>query len=103
MAYQRNGYWYKSVREGQHVRTEYIGSDQQMQFALNCSNEQRMEQMRLLDLAIYQKAIGTQEHETDQTLDSIARQLKLLMEGALMASGYHKHSGTWRKKRKKRQ
>jgi len=75
------------------VRTEYIGSDQRVQFALNCSSEQREEQLRLLDLAI-------QEHATTQTLDSLARQLKLLMEGALMAGGYHKHSGTWRKVRK---
>jgi len=99
MAYQRNGYWYRSVREGQHVRTEYIGLDA-LGLVAACDNERRQEQAQ--ERAKLQALIA-QEGSGDKAIDAIAAQLKALTDNALTASGYHKHSGTWRKKRKKRQ
>jgi cobalamin biosynthesis Mg chelatase CobN len=98
MAHQRNGYWYQSVREGQHVRTVYIGKDEWGLVAA-CDNERQQE--RAQERAKLQ-ALAAQEGSGDKAVDAIVAQLKALTDNALTASGYHKHSGTWRKKRKVR-
>lgn len=96
MAYKRNGYWYRSVREGQHVRTEYIGKGERAQFAALCDNERQQEgQRQRLEL----QALIAQEGSGDKAVDAIVAQLKAVTDNALTASGYHSHSGTWRKKR----
>jgi hypothetical protein len=65
MAYQRNGYWYKSVREGRHVRTEYIGKDE-LGLVAACDNEQRQERQRQrLEL----QALVAQEGSGDKAID----------------------------------
>ena len=97
MAYLRNGYWYRSVREGQHVRTEYIGSDERARFAAIGDNERQQE--RAQERANLQ-AWAAQEGSGDKAVDAIVAQLKAVTDNALTASGYHKHSGTWRKVRK---
>jgi len=99
MAYQKNGYWYYSVREGQHVRTVYIGKDA-LGLVAACDNERQQE--RTLDRVRLQ-ALAIQEGCGDKAIDAIQAQLKSFTDNALTASGWHKHSGTWRKKRKKRQ
>ena len=96
MAYLRNGYWYRSVREGKHVRTEYIGSDERARFAAMCDNERQQEgQRQRLEL----QALLAQEGSGDKAVDAIVAQLNAVQSEALTASGWHKHSGTWRKKR----
>ena len=101
MAYQRNGYWYRSVREGGHVRTEYIGSGALAALLAAAENGRRAAQT--MDQAKRQGLLLAAEQELDRQFDALAAQLKALTDNALTASGYHKHSGTWRKKRKKRQ
>ena len=95
MAYQRNGYWYRSVREGGHVRTEYIGLDA-LGLVAACDNERRQEQAQ--ERAKLQALIA-QEGSGDKAVDAIIAQLNAVQSAALTASGYHNHSGTWRKKR----
>jgi len=96
MAYLHNGYWYRSVREGKRVRTEYIGKGEGARFVAACDSERQQERaqdrVRLQALAILEGC-------GDIAVDEIAAQLKALTDNALTASGWHKHSGTWRKKR----
>jgi len=94
--YQRGGYWYQSVREGTHVRTVYIGTDEGARFVAACDNERQQEgQRQRLEL----QALIAQEGSGDKAIDAIVAQLKAVTDNALTASGYHNHSGTWRKKR----
>ena len=96
MAYLHNGYWYRSVREGKRVRTEYIGSDERAQFAAACDSERQQELQRQRSEL---QALAAQEGSGDKAVDAIVAQLKAVTDNALTASGYHNHSGTWRKKR----
>lgn len=96
MAYLHNGYWYRSVREGKRVRTEYIGSDERAQFAAACDSERQQE--RALERVRLQ-ALAIQEGCGDKAVDAIQAQLNAIQSEVLTANGWHKHSGTWRKKR----
>ena len=97
MAYLRNGrYWYRSVREGGRVRSVYVGTDEGARFAALCDNERQQEgQRQRLEL----QALIAQEGSGDKAVDAIIAQLNAVQSAALTASGYHNHSGTWRKKR----
>lgn len=96
MAYLSNGYWYRSVREGGRVRKVYIGTDEGARFAAACDNERQQEgQRQRLEL----QALIAQEGSGDKAVDAIIAQLNAVQSAALTASGYHNHSGTWRKKR----
>jgi hypothetical protein len=97
MAYMRKGrYWYKSRREGQRVVSEYIGCGDTGQLCAQFENQQAQERARERS---EWRAFVTQEHELDGQLDAVAAQLRGLVETALTVSGYHKHSGTWRRAR----
>lgn len=100
MAYERGGHWYKSRREGGHVVTEYIGTGELGRYMAEADNKQQQQraQERARERSELQ-ALAAGEHELDRELDAIARQLHSLTEAALLASGYHKHSGTWRRRR----
>ena len=95
MAYQKNGYWYYSVREGQHVRTVYIGKDA-LGLVAACDNERQQE--RALERVRLQ-ALAIQEGCGDKAVDAIQAQLNAIQSEVLTASGWHKVNGTWRKKR----
>jgi hypothetical protein len=95
MAYLHNGYWYRSVREGKRVRTEYIGKDA-LGLVAACDNERQQELQRQRSEL---QALLAQEGSGDKAVDAIVAQLNAAQSAALTASGYHKHSGTWRKKR----
>lgn len=97
MAYERRGgHWYKSRREGGHVVTEYVGSGELGRLSAEADN---MKQQQRAQERAQRQALATQEHELDRELDTIAGQLKALTKAALLASGYHLHSGTWRRAR----
>jgi hypothetical protein len=94
MAYVRQGrYWYKSRREGQRVVSEYIGCGDRARVSAELENQQIQERVRERS---ERQVLAVQEHELDRTLDAIAGQLRDLVNVALIVSGYHKHSGTWR-------
>jgi len=96
MAYERGGHWYKSRREGGHVVTEYIGSGELGRYTAEVDNMKQQQRARERS---ERQAFAAQEHELDRELDTIAAQLKALTKAALLASGYHLHSGTWRRAR----
>jgi hypothetical protein len=80
MAYQRGRYWHRSRRDSGHVLTDCIGSGDVGRYMAATENEWQ--------------ARRAWEHA-----ELIAGQLHSLTETALLASGYHKHSGTWRRAR----
>lgn len=97
MAYVRQGrYWYKSRREGGRVICEYIGCGDAGRLCAELENEQVQERARERS---ERQALAAQEHELDRALDTITEQLRGLVDVALIVSGYHKHSGTWRQAR----
>lgn len=97
MAYLMKGrYWYRSRREGRRVICEYIGCGKVGRLCAELENEPIQERARERS---ERQALAAQEHEVDRTLDTINGQLHSLIEAALTVSGYHKHSGTWRRAR----
>ena len=97
MAYLRNGrYWYRSRREGGRVICEYIGYGDTGRLSAELDNEQVRERARVRS---EQQTLAAQDRELDRTLDRITEQLRGLVDTALVVSGYHKHSGTWRQAR----
>lgn len=96
MAYLRGGHWYKSRREGGHVVTEYVGTGELGRLSAEADN---MKQQQRVQERAQRQALATQEHEFDCELDAIAKQLKVFIDNALTVSGYHRHSGTWRRAR----
>ena len=94
----RNGrrYYYRTKRVDGRVTKIYFGSGEAAQKAAE------------MDVAV--KAIRTQEAtelstwrsgliEVDQITTEIEAGIKLLLEAELMAMGYHKHKGEWRRRR----
>ena len=97
MAYMKKGrYWYRSRREGGRVICEYIGYGDAGQSIAELENEQVRERARERS---ERQAFAAQEHEFDCELDAIAKQLKVFIDNALTVSGYHLHSGSWRRAR----
>ena len=96
MAYQRNGYWYRSVRRGAKVQTEYLGSGVLAELSAELDAVAREEREA-------QRAAVRAERETqreiDRAIDVAGDALKELTRAALVANGYHLHKGQWRKRR----
>ena len=96
MAYQRNGYWYRSKRNGDHVETEYLGAGELGRAIAELDaldREQR--QMERAELRAEQE----RERKVDRTLDATGDLLRLLVQAHLLVNGYHNHKGQWRKRR----
>ena len=95
---QRNGrsYYYRKVREGGRVRSEYNGSGMLAQICAADDEAKRREQAaeRAADHATRQA-----EAEIDRQLADAESALAALTDATLFAAGYHKHKGQWRKKR----
>ena len=89
-------YYYRSRRAGERVRKQYIGagefaealahSDETISLIRKLERDKGREEVgRLEDLA-------TPVLEIDETIDVLAR-------AALVAAGYHRHKGEWRRER----
>lgn len=96
MAYQRNGYWYRSVRVGGQVRTEYLGAgdlgEMLAALARQRSEARRLEQAHL-------RAEQKAQLDIDRQIDAVGSELRVLIRAVLNANGYHQHRGHWRKRR----
>jgi hypothetical protein len=95
---QRRGrsYYYRKVREGGRVRSEYVGSGIVAQICAGDDDDRRRDR----------QAKGAADHATRQAEAEIDRQLAdvesalaLMTHATLYAAGCHRHNGQWRKKR----
>jgi len=96
MAYQRNGYWYRSVRRGAKVRTEYLGSGPLA--ALWAELDAVAREERETRRAAVRAELETQR-EIDRAIDAAGEGVRTLTEAVLLANGYHLHKRQWRKRR----
>ena len=95
---ERNGrtYYYRKVRDGDTVRSEYVGCGMfaeaaaQIDKAERCKREIRRERDREERRAVKAEA---------RRVDYAIRQVTRLTHAALLVHGFHTHKGQWRKKR----
>ena len=89
-------YYYRSVREGERVRKEYVGSGTLGEVAAALDELKRRQRE---DEAAYWR----EEHERLEQGAAFVRELEeaaeVFIRAQLLASGFHKHKGQWRRKR----
>ena len=90
-------YMYQSFRDrnGQ-VRRRYLGRGSAAIRA--AAQQQQLEEQAAADAKVVVKA-QSQQAALEQALGELDGGIALLLEAELLASGYHKHLGTWRKRR----
>ena len=96
MAYQRNGYWYRSVRDGDQVRTEYLGTGPLAEAMATLDAVKREERQR--EWAAM-RAEREAQREIDRAIDAVGDLVRVLTHAVLLANGYHAHKRQWRKRR----
>ena len=98
---QRRGrsYYYRKVREGGRVRSEYVGSGIVAQICAGDDEDKRRDRAakRAADHATRQA-----EAEIDQQLADAESALTAMTHATLYAAGCHRHKGQWRKKRREK-
>jgi len=96
---QRRGrsYYYRKVREGGRVRSEYVGSGMLGQIcAADDANHRRERAAR----RAANNATRQAEAQIDRRLADVESALAVMTRATLYAAGCHRHNGQWRKKRR---
>ena len=94
----RNGnrYYYRSVRDGEKVRKEYVGTGPLALLAAEADETRRLLRQR-------QREQELEELERLREADALAERLfedvEALARAVLVASGYRNHKGEWRLRR----
>jgi hypothetical protein len=95
---QRRGryYYYRKVREGERVRSNYMGAGIVAQICndYDAANRRDRAAQRAAD-----RAARHAEAQIDRQLAGVELAIATMTNAALFAAGYHKHKGQWRKKR----
>ena len=99
MAWERRGgqaYYYRSVRDGSRVKQEYLGAGEVAE-AIARSDEtirRAREQERARGRAEAERldALAAPVLQIDEAADALLR-------AALVAAGFHRHKGVWRRGR----
>jgi hypothetical protein len=89
-------YYYSKYRVGPRVVSRYIGSGPVALIRARFAEKEGSKE-RALRTAERGKRRG--ELEFDATLDEVSRAAEAAAECLLLASGYHKHRGEWRRAR----
>jgi len=99
MGWEKRGhhlYYYRKRREGKRVISEYVGRGELAEATATLDaldrHEQEDERAALRDEREAQRAV-------DQAIDTAGELVRALTHTVLLASGYHKHKGQWRKRR----
>ena len=99
MGWEQRGngrYYYEKVRENGRVVSRYIGKGV-ASLLFDAANEQaRFERQEVLR---ERRARVTKDREIDGVVRELKQRSRALTETILIASGYHKHKGQWRRKR----
>lgn len=95
---QRGGgsYYYRKEREGGRVRSKYMGNGVLGQI---CAENDRDEQRDRTAKRDADHATRQTEAEVDRQLADAESAIVAITDAALLAGGYHKHKGQWRKRR----
>ncbi|MCE5200743.1 MAG: hypothetical protein ABFD54_06445 [Armatimonadota bacterium] len=100
-ARQRGGRYYtRSKKVGGRVVREYVGTGMAAELAAELDTLERQERERA-------HAAVKSERDTDKTLEAALHDyykiVDAITEEALLAAGYHKHKGQWRRRRGKKE
>ncbi len=99
MGWERRGnsqYYYRKIRRGRRVVSEYVGSGEFAILTALLDEEQRADRQE------QQEAERRRREEADQIDHELAQiddKLRLLTTIMLEEAGYHRHKGQWRKQR----
>ena len=94
---ERGGhYYYRTVRDGERVQKEYIGTGEFAE-ALAHSDE-TIRRVRKLERNKGREEVERLENLTAPVLE-IDEAAEVLACAALVVSGYHRHKGEWRRER----
>ncbi len=89
-------YYYEKKREDGRVVSKYVGRGLVAQLAESVNLMQRAERE---ELRAEMRRQAAQDRETDALIRRAARRVKLLTDASLLAAGYYRHKGQWRKRR----
>jgi hypothetical protein len=89
-------YYYRKVRRGGRVVSEYIGRGEAAELiaALDIVDRDRRE-----GEAADRRAAREEEAEADARLDGMVREALSAASARLAELGYHRHKGQWRRRR----
>lgn len=89
-------YYYRKVRDGGRVRSEYLGAGVVAELLAEADDLGR--QRRQLEDEAWQDVIGAERH-TAATLAEVDRMVQGMAAAVLIAAGYHTHRRQWRRQR----
>ena len=90
-------YYYKSEREGGRVKTTYFGAGESGLLISLLELEDRAEREAELEEKRAEREASDAE---DRAVSSWFDDVQAVADAALIAAGYHKHKGQWRRKRR---
>jgi len=95
---RRNGnlYYYRSVRDGERVKKEYVGTGEIAELLAHADETIRLsrEKRRAQELAERESL-----EELLAPILEVREAARVLARASLVASGYHNHHGEWRRRR----
>lgn len=89
-------YYYRKVRDGGRVRSEYLGAGLLVEMLADIDDLDR-QQRQLEDEAW--RAEAEAERRTAAALAEVDRMVQTMTTAALIAAGYHTHRRQWRRRR----
>lgn len=99
MGWEQRGnqsYYYRKMRQGHRVISEYIGTGEGARL-LYFIDESEREEARIDQITW--KKIKLENQTTDLEIDKLNHKINTLVKATMLASGYHTHKGQWRKLR----
>jgi hypothetical protein len=94
MAWERRGnrcYYYRKVRRGRRVVSEYAG-----ELGALLDAEERRERAQAREV---ERQTRAEFEQSQRALGDLAELANALTRAVLLASGYHTHKGQWRRRR----
>lgn len=91
-------YYYRKVRKGRHVRSEYVGAGP---FAESMARLEQIDRERVALHRIERDIDRAQFAELDTAIKLNSSTIKAALTELLEANDYHLHKRQWRKKRNK--
>ena len=89
-------YYYRSVREGDRVKKEYVGGGTLGEVAAELDEVKRRQRE---EEAAYWGEERERLERSAAFLQGLEEAAEVLVRAHLLASGFHKHKGQWRRKR----
>jgi len=96
---KRNGhvYYYKSRRDGEKVRKVYVGAGDFAHLAAKLDEAERLRRRK--EEAAHCREERERLERSAAFLQELEEAAEVLVRAHLLASGYHKHKGQWRRQR----